>query len=302
MQANSQDLTGVQIEAIGSRYYDQLWCFSVPACTRGFNNGWDAYKVVVPDSSAPQIYAIEECGNFQMDAIPDFNNTYIGFKPGEDSQYTLSFTVQNLSMYYQQLYLVDLVENKTIDIYTTGTTYTFTVNAATDPLKRFQLITSLPVDPVIPPVPIDTVVVVVVPPVPVDTVVIPPVPVVDPINNNDNHDSKDNKDCKDNKDKKDNKDCKDKNDKKDNKDCKDNKEKNDNKLKITCSKRTITIDNPGKGKGKIKIYNALTGRITHDTQFNADGKTIIQSNAPSGTYVIEGSNTTEKVSVSVIIQ
>ena len=310
VQTSAQDAVGMRIDVKGTRFADQMWVFADLYSTRGFDNGYDGYKMFGTNSLAPQIFGMEAEGNFQVDAVPDLNNTYIAFKAGEDKQYTLTFTSQNLGNYYQQVLLVDSVANKTIDIFNTGVTYTFAVEPTAAPVRRFKIITVLPAPPVVvvPPTPVDTVVVppvVVVPPAPVDTVVIvvppvvvvppapvdtvvvpvippvvvvPPVPVVStpPVVV-----------PKDKKDKKDNKDC---------------NETNDKKLKIKCSKRTITIDNPGKGKGKIKVYNALTGKIIHDMQFSADGQTIIQSNAPSGTYVIEGNNTTENVSVRVIIQ
>ena len=312
----AQNYVGIRIDVYGSRYSDQMWLFSVPTCTRNFDNGWDGFKMLGTNSYSPTIYASEVNGNFQVDAVPDFNNTFIAFKGGEDSQYTLSFYSEYLATMYQHLYLVDLVANKTVDILNSGVIYTFAVNKATDPLIRFQLITSLPTSPeppVVPVTPVDTTTVTpvdtttvtpIVPVVPVETpvdtvVVVPPTdPVVivpeqpadstvitDPEDNTDTTPVVDN-----NKGKKD----------KDNKDCK--KDKKEKKLKITCSKRTITIENKGKSKGALKIYNAITGKMVHTTQINSNGKTIVESNAPKGTYVINGTTTEDDETVTVIIQ
>jgi len=78
---------------------------------------------------------------------------------------------------------VDLIENKTINIYATGTQYTFVAQQTAEPVKRFEIITSLPVPPVV-----------------VDTVV------VKPKDSNDKNEEKDSKDPKDKKEQKDEKD------------------------------------------------------------------------------------------------
>ena len=150
LQGFSQ-ITGTKIDVQGAYYSDQMWVFSVPTCTRYFDNGWDGYKML-GTTSAPQIYAIEPDGNYQVDAIPNFNNTVIGFIAGTDVTYTMTFTNQYFSPTYTNLYLIDSVANKKIDIYTSGTKYTFTATNRT-PVKRFKLVTeAVVIPPVIPPV------------------------------------------------------------------------------------------------------------------------------------------------------
>lgn len=272
-QSYSQDYTGTRIDVNGSRYTDQMWVFAISSCTRGYDNGWDAYKMLGL-SVAPQIMAMEESGNYQVDAVPDYNNTVIGFKAGEDTQYTLTFTNDNLTLKYDHLYLVDLVANDTIDVSATGSKYTFNVEPTTVPVKRFVMITSLPV--VVPPTPevpvvvpeepivVDTVVV-----VPVDTVVVEvPVeePVVVPVIDNNK------------------------------------KDKKDKKIKITNSKRMIAIENQSNSKGKVKIINAMTGRKVKETQFNSNGITNIETDVPAGTYVIEATTATDEISTTIVIR
>ena len=103
----SQNAVGIRIDVKGTRYSDQMWIFSVPTTTRAFDNGWDGYKMFGTSTRIPQIFAMEETGNFQVNAVPDMNETYIAFKAGQDTVYTLNFTTQNLSMYYQALYIKD---------------------------------------------------------------------------------------------------------------------------------------------------------------------------------------------------
>ncbi len=137
------------IDVKGSRFSDRMWIFSIPQCTTGFDNGWDGFKMF-GSSVAPQIYAMEEAGNFQVNSVPDINNTYIGFRAGEDTIYTLTFTNYFVATRYQELYLVDLLENKTINIFETGAQYTFVAKRSDSLEKRFKII-STDIAPVIIP-------------------------------------------------------------------------------------------------------------------------------------------------------
>lgn len=269
----AQDYTGTRIDVNGSRYTDQMWVFAISSCTRGYDNGWDGYKILGP-SVAPQIMAMEESGHYQVDAVPDFNNTVIGFKAGEDTQYTLSFTNDNLHLKYEHLYLVDLVANDTIDVTATGSKYTFNVVPTAVPVKRFIIITSLPV--VVAPIP-EVPVVVPEEPVVVDTVVTAPVdtviveiPVEEPVVGVDPVTDKG------------------KNDKK------------DKKIKITNCKRMIAIENQSNCEGQVKIVNAMTGRQLKEAQFHSNGITNIETNVPAGTYVIKVTTATEEISTTIV--
>lgn len=126
------------IDVIGTKNSDRLWIFSEPTCTRSFDSGWDGKKYL---SSTTQIFAMEDDGDYQIDAISDINETYIGFQPGADSNFKLVFTHQNLDLKYSRLYLVDLAENRMVDITASGTEYNFTATPSTSAEKRFKIIT-----------------------------------------------------------------------------------------------------------------------------------------------------------------
>ena len=306
VSTQAQLLTSVRIDVQGSRYSDQMWVFSVPICTRDFDNGWDGYKMY-GTSLAPQIFGMEPNGNFQIDAVPTFENTYIGFWAGEDTTYTFRFNNENLSLRYTQLYMIDSVANKVVDIFATGTKYTFSVKPTAAPVKRFKFVTTNPTVVVIPPVvvPVDTVVVippvvvpvdtvVVIPPVivPVDTVVvIPPVVVVPPVVTDSvvipDPKSADTKDTKGTKDTKAGKDTKDKKDK---------------KMTVTNRKDVLVVDNPGIKRGKVSVYNASSGKKAKDFDFNAAAITNIKLNLPRGTYAVKAVTNAEQVSTNIIIQ
>lgn len=134
---------GTIIDVQGSRFNDKLSIYSVPECTRNYDSNWDVYKTF-SSSLKPQLYAMEVDGTYQVDGVNDLNDTYLGFLPGEDLTYTLKFTNYNLNTRYQKLYLIDLLENKTIDIYTTGKEYTFVAEQSNNPVKRFKIVTILP--------------------------------------------------------------------------------------------------------------------------------------------------------------
>jgi len=129
------------IDVKGTRYADRMWLFTNPNCTKAFDNGWDGRKELGL-AFTPQLYAMEADGNYQVNSVNDINNTDLAFQAGEDTNYTLIFTHQNIENAYSALYLVDLVENKTTDISATGTEYNFTVTSTATPVKRFKIVTA----------------------------------------------------------------------------------------------------------------------------------------------------------------
>ena len=59
---------------------------------------------------------------------------------GQDTEYTMTFTNTNIKSKYAGLYIVDLLENKTIDVTESGSTYTFTATSPTQTDKRFKMV------------------------------------------------------------------------------------------------------------------------------------------------------------------
>lgn len=279
--AFSQNFISTRIDVQGSRYSDQVWVFAVPTCTRGFDNGYDAFKMLSASPLVPQIFAQEETANFQIDGVPDIHNTYIAFKAGEDTVYTFSFNNENLELRYTELYLVDSVANKTVNVFTSGTKYTFTVQPTAAAVKRFKLITKLPVT-VVPPA--DTIVTPPVPPTdtipttPVDTIVPPVVIPTDTIPTTPTDPVVPSVDTDKNKDKK------------------------DKKIKIHGSKKELTFENNGKHKGQARIFTASTGKIVKTCEFKANGTTVIPTNLPSGTYVVNAVTVDEVLTTNVVLK
>jgi len=136
----TSDVTYMGIAVKGSKFGDKMWLFDEPGTSRNFDNGWDGYKMM-GIAVAPQLFAMEESGNYQVSTSADMNNTYLGFQAGVDMQDTLLITHQNLDKQYAGVYLYDLVENKTIDITTSGTSYAFVTESTPLPIKRFKIVT-----------------------------------------------------------------------------------------------------------------------------------------------------------------
>ena len=137
VRASTATKVGTRIDVVGTSFSDHMWLFTEPNCTRNFDNGFDGYKMF-GSALTPQLYAMEADGDYQIDAVNDINNTYLGFIAGQDKNLKLTFTHQNLDSKYSTIYLVDLVDNKTVDITASGTEYAFT--SQTTPTKRFKII------------------------------------------------------------------------------------------------------------------------------------------------------------------
>jgi len=262
----------ITVKGTNTTYSDQAWIFAIPICTYYFDNGWDGHKMSGGTSDAPQIYILELDGNYQVAAIPDLNNAHLTFIAGKDTTYTFSFASQYLSNLYQSLYLVDSIAHKTIDIFSTGVTYTFTATNKSA-INRFKIVTSLPVLP---------------PAITKDTIIMPPtvVPVTDSVSSNPIVVSPTttiaNKTV-------------------DVTNLKDGKIENPQKLKIYNYGETLYIENHGE-RGKIKLYNSYNGKIIKDFYFNAEGITLIQSGVPKGPYIISGITPTEKINKIILVE
>jgi hypothetical protein len=134
------DKVYTMIDVAGTNYSDRMWIFSDPSCTHQFDNGWDGSKMF-GSALSPQIFAVESDGNYQIDGVDDMNNTNLGFQAGEDVSYTFTFTQSNVKSKYAGVYLLDKVENKTIDITESGSTYSFLAESTAQSVNRFMIVT-----------------------------------------------------------------------------------------------------------------------------------------------------------------
>ena len=106
----------------GSRYDDRLVVLEREDFTRSNDDGWDGEKW---DGSmiAPCIWSVNEDGGAEaVTATPDMEGTLIGFRAGEDSEYTFRFEYDGME---DELYLLD-TDTRLYTRVLTGSTYTFT--------------------------------------------------------------------------------------------------------------------------------------------------------------------------------
>ncbi|HEY6914000.1 MAG TPA: T9SS type A sorting domain-containing protein, partial [Paludibacter sp.] len=131
-----------KIDVAGTRYSDKMWIITNPTCSHGFDNGWDGTKFL-GSSLAPQIWAMETAGDYQVNGVDNINNTSLAFKSGENTTYTLTFTHESSTSAYPSLYLVDLLDNHITDITASGSQYTFNSNQTSTPTTaRFKIVTN----------------------------------------------------------------------------------------------------------------------------------------------------------------
>lgn len=105
----------------GKRYDDRLIILERPDFTRGYDSGWDGEQWG-GNAAAPMSYVVAETRWDAVSAIPEYEGTIIGFRAGEDSEYTIHFDYDGME---DALYLLDT----DTQIYTRvlkGNSYTFT--------------------------------------------------------------------------------------------------------------------------------------------------------------------------------
>lgn len=264
---SAQEYTSSTIDVRGSRYGDTMWMFTVPGTSDSFDNGWDGVKML-GSSIAPQIYGIGPDKIYQVFTTDNIDETVIGFKPGEDSQYTFTFTHYSLAMTYQELYLVDRVANVTVDVYAQGATYTFSCTAG-DQVDRFSIIAVLNSDVAEEPVendPITNPGDAVAPEEPVveEPVVEEPVveePVVEP---------------------------------------KPGKGSGKPRKVVTTYGSTVVIDNTKDIEAIVSIFDINTGRLLGQYNVNEGDYSTLDTNLPSGTYIVNVRTATSQSSTRVL--
>ncbi|MDD4991432.1 MAG: hypothetical protein PHR83_04285 [Paludibacter sp.] len=291
-----QQLAGTRIDVNGTRYSDKVYIYQSSTSTRGFDKGWDALD---PDrnnenSLAPEILGVEGTEQYHIDVVPDLNDTYIGFQAGEDTTYTMTFTNQNLQLLYEHLSLFDSIANKTIDIYNSGTQYTFNAQRTASVVKRFKLIaTKFYVEPVTPPVvPTDTTPVVVpidtIPTdtIPADTVTTDTIPVdtvaVDTtVVDSTSTSSQASQTVKA---------------------LPNQMDSHDMKVRVYTVNRTVYVNNTDKTSGVLNLYNAQTGKVVKNFRYAAQTTTSVQFDGPAGIYVMNGTTGKGQISGKLLIQ
>ena len=128
----------MKIKATGSRYSERIVILEREDFSAGFDNGWDGKNLNEP-GVAPILYALREDGTKDaVSAIPTYEGTVVGFRIGEDNNYTFSFNYDGEDIWY----LNDLKEEKSTLI-DAANTYSFVAEAG-DAEARF-IISATPI-------------------------------------------------------------------------------------------------------------------------------------------------------------
>lgn len=126
------------IDLRGTKFSDRMWVFVDDNATDGFDNGFDGPKML-GNSNVSQLYGIGTDDIYQINVLNNINNAYLGIQKGTEDSFKLTFTHTNINEKYKSLYLMDLVNNQTVDISSTGAEYNFT-STESDPVKRFKIV------------------------------------------------------------------------------------------------------------------------------------------------------------------
>ena len=133
----SGEFSYMTVDVMGTSGADRVWLFSQPETSHRFDNGWDGEKILL--ATGVVLYADEESGKYQVNTAADLGETYLAFRAGNESDYTLKVDKSKLNG-YETLYLQDLITGTEINLSAVDTaSYQFTASNGQNAEKRFVL-------------------------------------------------------------------------------------------------------------------------------------------------------------------
>lgn len=133
----SGEFSYMTVDVTGAGGVDRVWLFSQPETSHRFDNGWDGEKILL--ATGVVLYADEESGKYQVNTAADLGETYLAFRAGNESDYTLKVDKKNLNG-YETLYLQDLMTGTEINLSAVDTaSYQFMASNGQNAEKRFVL-------------------------------------------------------------------------------------------------------------------------------------------------------------------
>ena len=133
----SGEFSYMTVDVTGAGGVDRVWLFSQPETSHRFDNGWDGEKILL--ATGVVLYADEESGKYQVNTAADLGETYLAFRAGNESDYTLKIDKSKLKG-YETLYLQDLMTGTEINLSAVDTaSYQFTASNGQNAEKRFVL-------------------------------------------------------------------------------------------------------------------------------------------------------------------
>ena len=133
-QRHKEDFKRVRLQVNSANSgADRMYVVQYDECTPGYDNGYDAKNM--PAEGQVSIYSHEKEGQMEISVTNRIDSTYIGFRAGTDTEYTIHMT----SVRGEELYLKDLQDNVLMPI-VDGAAYTFSATPKSVNDRRFLLI------------------------------------------------------------------------------------------------------------------------------------------------------------------
>ena len=134
-------ISNIRIEIEGANTFDKMWLFSGDNFTRSYDNGYDGRKII-GSTRQVQIFAVENDGIYQVNAVDHIHNTNLAYIPGNESVLRLRFVHENTQNRYDKIFLHDLFTNNVVDVTENETVYQFSTQQGNTPLSRFRILTT----------------------------------------------------------------------------------------------------------------------------------------------------------------
>ena len=129
--AHQNEFMGMRMRVTDSQTHTDLYLFEGEQFSEAYDNGWEA-KFVSGDGRSAQFYAMNGDEKMAVLATDELEGTPVGFTPGKESNYTISFFGEDNGYYLNDIKLQNSVR------ISEGETYTFTYEEG-DAANRFYI-------------------------------------------------------------------------------------------------------------------------------------------------------------------
>jgi AraC-like DNA-binding protein len=128
---HNEDKTLTRLRVADSRTHTDLYFVEGDVFSDAFDNGWEA-TYMPNEGASPQFYAMGVKGKMAVLATDDFEGTVVGFEPGKETAYTISFSGAGNGYYLND------VKTQASTLIIDGEVYSFEYEAGDD-ANRFYI-------------------------------------------------------------------------------------------------------------------------------------------------------------------
>ncbi len=128
---HNEDKTLTRLRVADSRTHTDLYFVEGDVFSDAFDNGWEA-TYMPNEGASPQFYAMGVKGKMAVLATDDFEGTVVGFEPGKETAYTISFSGAGNGYYLND------VKTQASTLIIDGEAYSFEYEAGDD-ANRFYI-------------------------------------------------------------------------------------------------------------------------------------------------------------------